>query len=276
MAAPVQIESTVDHGRRDSSWKYVRVGQRVELHAPKLTHIESLRWFELTPTTRAVDNTQPTFHFEAISYDRAELSACRDREGCAVDTTKPGPRAFQLELTLTNGERRASPGVEATEFGGLGRAVHKVIVRKDDSYLGFLTELLGTPYIFGSSGNGRLFQPDLLIGSDCADLVVYGLRRQGLRTRYTSSFGMEGIAAKQFTAVSPGDARGARVGDVLHFPNTRHVGVLYEDRPPVGVLDAGDLLLHTCWAPATIEPLSETSCASWPINVLRFDAGATR
>lgn len=64
-------------------------------------------------------------------------------------------------------------------------------------------------------------------------------------------------------------ATGVKPGDILHFPRTRHVAVLYEDRAPKGTLDDGDLIIHTCWAPATIEPMRSTSCASWPINVHR-------
>lgn len=272
--APVRIESSVDGGPRDASWKYVRAGQRVELQvagAPET--VVDARWFELVPTTLAVDNTRPSFRFVPIAYDAVELSGCRGALRCAIPTASPGARAFQVELLLPGGEVRRSPGREAIELGGLGRKVHKIAVRRDDSYLGLLTELLGTPYIFGSSGVRGVFQPELLIGSDCADLVVYGLRRQGRAVRYTSTFGLETVAAKVATAAGPGEVRigpgGVREGDLLHFPRTRHVGVLYEDRAPLGVLDDNDLILHTCWAKATVEPLSATGCASWPVRVLR-------
>lgn len=267
--APLRMKSSVDGGAADASWKYVRVNQRVELRAPPRTHVQALRWFELVPTTHAVNNTEPSFHFEPIAYERRELLECKDRDTCLVETSEPGVRSFQLELSFTNGKTQVSPGLEATELGGLGRTVHKIVVRRDDSYLGFLSELLGTPYIFGSSGNGRIFQPDLLIGSDCADLVVYGLRRLGLRTRYTSTFRLGDVATKLQTAEGSAKATGVKPGDILHFPRTRHVAVLYEDRSPKGTLDDGDLIIHTCWARATIEPMRATSCASWPINVHR-------
>jgi hypothetical protein len=57
---------------------------------------------------------------------------------------------------------------------------------------------------------------------------------------------------------------------VLHFPSSRHVGILFKDNAPAGVLDPTDLLLHTCWAPPTVQPLSATNCASEPMRVLRF------
>ena len=60
------------------------------------------------------------------------------------------------------------------------------------------------------------------------------------------------------------------VGDLIHFPDSRHVAVLYEDRPPLGVLDASDLMIHTCWAPPKIEPIGSSSCGSFPWRLLRF------
>lgn len=78
-AAPLRVESSIDGGPADASWKYVRVNQRVELRAPQLTHVQALRWFELVPTTHAVNNTAPSFHFEPIAYERRERLECRDR-----------------------------------------------------------------------------------------------------------------------------------------------------------------------------------------------------
>lgn len=270
-SAPLKIASSVDGGAPSTDWKYVRVNQAVELHAPPVRGARHLRWFELVPTTRAVNNTEPSFHFEPLAYARRELPECRDQRRCPVATSAPGPRAFQLEATLQSGETRSSPGLEATELGGLGRDVHKIAIRKDDTYVGMLTELLGTPYIFGSSGDGRRFQPELLIGSDCADLVVYGARRQGRKIAYTSSYGLRTVAPKLRVAERSGEGGEVREGDILHFPGTRHVGVLYEDRAPRGVLDDDDLIIHTCWAPATIERLRDTGCASWPVNVHRLE-----
>jgi hypothetical protein len=188
-----------------------------------------------------------------------------------------------VEVTWPDGKVLSTPDETVRVVGGLGPKVHRITVRRDDSYLGHLTELFGTPYIFGSSGVGANHQTDLLIGSDCADLTVYGMRRLGAKVPYVSTWTIDQHAkeiavaqesiggtahdrAKRPIAIG---ARGIREGDLLLFPRTRHVGVLYEDRAPKGVLDDGDLLLHTCWARPTVEPLNMTSCASYPMRVLR-------
>lgn len=297
LAASVSIEAKVDGRAAPPGWVYARVGQRVELEAKLLgIRAKDVRWFKLEPTTTSTDNTQPRFHFEPIAYAAHELAACRGKLACPADVAPEGlppvpevagagTMAFQVRVTPERGPELATPGLEATRRGGLSRAVMRVTFRTDDSYLGYLTELINTPYIFGSAGPDGDNQTDNLVGSDCADFAVYGRRRMGLKVAFTSSYDFDRVAPLRATATAldaAGVARGAdgqplafpaaaRPGDVLHFPNSRHVGVLYEDRPPLGVLDDGDLMFHTCWAPPKIEPIrSAATCASLPWRVLRF------
>jgi hypothetical protein len=295
----LQLVTRVDGAPPVSGWVYARLGQAVVLEA-KLTGAtaRSVRWFKLEPTTSSVDNTQPSFHFAPIDYQATPLSACDDRLTCPADvspTVLPaveqlpgvGTMAFQVTVTTDRGATLSTPGVSEVKYGGLTKAVHRVTVRRDDSYLGFVSELVNTPYIFGSAGPDGRNQTDLLIGADCADLAVYGLRRQGRKAEYTSSYGIDRQAPERHRAVSLDeggralDGKGATVpfgpsgvheGDVLHFPGSRHVAVLWKDLPPLGVLDANDLMIHTCWAPPKIEPIGQTSCASLPWRVLRFPA----
>lgn len=281
---------------------HARQGQRIVLHAQLSPNQgATFRWFRLEPTSRALDNTQPRFHYADVSYARSELTQCRGRAWCEVDprpTHLPevpgleglGTMAFQVHATLPDGTTAESPGLVSRERGGLSRHVFRIAVRRDDTYLGYLTELLNTPYIFGSDGPPGSHQADLLIGSDCADLVVYGARRLGRELPYVSTWTLadhipehrratgqrpDGVFLEATdTAAQPlriGDGRSdLRPGDVLLFPNSRHTGVLWEDRPPLGVLDGEDLMFHTCWAPPTVEPLGASRCASLPIRILRM------
>lgn len=297
--APLAIHARVDGGPARPGWVFVRAGQRVELTAvaPKLAIAHS-RWFRLEPTAPWLDNTTPSFHFEQVPYQRSELTDCRDRPSCPVNVAPTvltvakaleglGTMAFALEVTLADGRTLSTPGLESTDVGGLSPQVFRVAVRRDDTALGYSTELVNTPYIFGSAGPDGRNQSDRLIGSDCADLVIYGRRRAGKGAAYTSSYAIDQQAPERARAASLGeggralDARGrpiaigegkgaARVGDVLHFPGSRHVGMLWEDHPPLGVLDSSDTLLHTCWAQPTVEALGATRCASLPWRVLRF------
>jgi hypothetical protein len=163
-----------------------------------------------------------------------------------------------------------------------------VAVRRDDTYLGYVTELLNSVFIFGSAGPDGRNQTDRLIGTDCADMAVYGARRMGKKVDYTNTYNIDQEAPVVATALSVDahgvmlDAKGhpiqvgdgpgmARPGDLFHFPHSRHVAVFYEDREPKGVLDMGDLMLHACWAPPQIQPIGDnTRCTSLPTRVLRF------
>ena len=293
----LSLSASVDGARARPGWVYARAGEKVTLEANLVGgNAKSFRWFKLEPAIESVDNTQPKFHFEPILYREVELEACRDHRTCLADvgaTVLPkvellpgvGTMAFTVKVMLDNGAALKTPGLEAVKYGGLKPEVMRVTVRRDDSYLGYVTELINTPYIFGSAGPDGRNQSDLLIGADCADLAVYGQRRLGKKTSYTSTYDLDEQAPEVFRGISEGDdgkildaagksivfgEKGVRAGDVLHFPGSRHVAVLYEDRPPLGVLDSGDLMLHTCWAPPKIEAIGSSSCASFPWRLLRF------
>jgi hypothetical protein len=296
LGAAASLQASVEAGKPKAGWVYAKAGQKVTLHAVLPGKAKSVRWLKLEPVSESADNTQPSFHFAAIDFKEVELEACRDALECPADVTTSvlpkveqlpgvGTMAFAVKATLENGAEVSTPGLEAMKYGGLTQAVMRVTVRRDDSYLGYVTELINTPYIFGSAGPDGRNQSDLLIGADCADLAVYGQRRLGKKASYTSTYDLDKQAPERFRGVSAdadghvldaagkpiafGD-KGVRAGDVLHFPGSRHVAVLYEDRPPLGVLDAGDLMLHTCWAPPKIEAIGSSSCASFPWRLLRF------
>ncbi|MCC6336003.1 MAG: hypothetical protein IT380_18695 [Myxococcales bacterium] len=272
----VALRASVDGKQPVAGWAYVRSGQQVRLHA-RVTggEVKEVRWFKVEPKVGALDNTTPSFHFEPVRYAETAIPACDGALECPAELTPTllprvealpgvGTMAFKVRVTLADGRTVETPGLEATKWGGLTKDVFRVVVRRDETLLGYAAELINTPYIFGSAGPDGRNQSDLLIGSDCADLIVYGRRRAGKSTEYTSSYGMEQLAPP----LKPGTP--IRAGDVVHFPNTRHVALLYEDRAPLGVLDLGDLILHTCWAPPTVQPISETGCASEPMRMLRF------
>ena len=295
----LSLTATVDAGKPKAGWVYAVAKQKVALQAvlsdPK-ARAKSWRWFKLEVASESVDNTQHGFHFEPIVFRAVEIEACRDQPACAADVTPSvlakveqlpgvGTMAFQVKATLDNGTELATPGLEAVKYGGLKPEVMRVTFRRDDSYLGFVSELVNTPYIFGSAGPDGRNQSDLLIGADCADLAIYGRRRMGKKAEYTSSYAIDKQAPERFRAVSSKDDgsvinaagrpiifgdKGVHVGDLIHFPGSRHVAVLYEDRPPLGVLDSGDLMIHTCWAPPKIEAIGSSSCGSFPWRLLRF------
>lgn len=275
-APPIALQASVDGKPPRPGWAYATAAQQVELVAVLGRPGAHLTWRRIDPTVDSLDNTTPSFHFAAIGYRATELPECADRLRCLVKPKPPagaplpltelGTVAYAVEARWPDGAVAATPGLDALDRGGLSRGVFRVAVRQDDTLLGYATELFNTPYIFGSAGAEGDHQADRLVGSDCADLVIYARRRLTGAGTYTSSYAIDRQAPPLRRGQMP------RAGDVLHFPNSRHVGLLYEDRPPLGEITADDLVLHTCWAKPAVQRLGDTSCFSEPVRVLRFPA----
>ena len=272
----LELQGAIGDAKPKRAWVYAKQGQAVTLHAivqgcePKEVH-----WFKIEPTVGALDNTTPSFHFEPVTYAETSLPACQGKLTCAADITPTklpkvdalpgvGTMAFRVELVSTQGVKLSTAGMTSTKYGGLTADVYRVAVRRDDTLIGYATELLNTPYIFGSAGPDGRNQSDLLIGSDCADFIVYARRRSGKKATYTSSYDIDRQAPLLKEGVVP------RAGDLVHFPASRHVAILFEDREPKGVVDENDLILHTCWAPPTVQRMGDIDCVSRPYRVLRF------
>src|SRR5438045_4018799 len=77
--------------------------------------------------------------------------------------------------------------------------------RRAATYLGYLTEMFGQPYVWASAGlTDATHQSERLEGSDCADLMVYGARRMGKRIAYTWTGGLPDVT-KYLAAGKRGD-----------------------------------------------------------------------
>ena len=112
--------------------------------------------------------------------------------------------------------------------------VLQVVVREDDSYTGYLTELLGVPFLLPPYFlEGNKHQTDLRIGADCAEMAIYGKRRMGCQIPYV---GPKGI----FSYLVPIEK--IKKGAIIHFGE--QVSVVYEDVDGDGKLGKSDLLIH--------------------------------
>jgi hypothetical protein len=155
----------------------------------------------------------------------------------------------------------------------------RVTVRRDDSFLGFMTEMYGQPYVWASAGlSDKTHQSERLEGSDCADLMIYGARRLGKQVAYTWTGGLPGVT--KLLASGTRDAKGVyrdgngkalpytQEGDLVLFP--RHVGALAGDRGEKGVLDDQDLMLHTLFDSPKEQAIADSGYADKPVEVRRF------
>jgi len=315
--ATVAVASRVgDRGAADRSGKHARLGEAVTLYAVVVTDdgtvysdAPSLRWERRTVTPRPLADApelelawakvEPTetnlsntstgsFRYERIPYATTAMTATGGAIAADVHPTRTPDRGdgvgtMRYQLTATQGDRTiASAGIEARRgrgAGGLSEDVHRITIRRDDTFLGYLTEMYGQPYIWASAGGtARTHQSERLEGSDCADLMVYGARRAGLDIPYTYTGSLPTYARTlaRGDLANDGiyrDARGTpvpftRAGDLILFP--RHVGALFADRGSLGVVDVDDLMIHTLFDSPKEQAIRDSGYAENPIQILRW------
>jgi hypothetical protein len=288
------------HARKDQVvmlYAAVEAGGRWYTDAPGWPHARPLakapyatvHWTKLEPAAADYSNEDASgFHFTPIDYRTTALDAPATTIAADVHPTLTpdhgdGVGTMRYQIFVTQDTRTvASPGAEARRgrgSGGLTDAVMRVSIRRDDTYLGFLTEMFGQPYIWASAGTtDASHQSEHLEGSDCADFVVYGARRMGKRISYTWTGGLPSVT-RLVAAGTRGedgiyrDAHGkpvpfTKVGDLVLFP--RHVGVLAEDRGTKGVLDDQDLMMHTLFDSPKEQAIADSGYADKPVELRRF------
>jgi hypothetical protein len=247
-------------------------------------------WYKVEPALENMSNTETgKFRFETIAYGETPYAVGRTNVSADVRPTLTtdrgggfGTMRFRVKAAFSPMQALASPGANKRRgrgSGGLSDKVHRVSLRPDDTYVGFLSEMYGQPYIWASGGkNPRVHQSERLEGSDCADFVTYGWRRMGNEIPYTWSEGLREFT-RRLASGSPDDkgiyrdAKGKaipfpKVGDLVLFP--RHVGVLVEDRGSQGVLDAEDLMFHTLFTSPQKQSLGESMFGGSAAEILRW------
>jgi hypothetical protein len=256
-----------------------------------------LRWSRIEPASANISNGDAqTFHFEPIDYRPTAIDGSANSAQIRADvrpTLTPdygdGVGTMRYQVTALQGPRMiASAGPEARRgkgSGGVTDAVLRVSIRRDDTYIGYLTEMYGQPYIWGSAGlSDRSHESERLEGSDCADFVVYGARRMGAAIPYSWTGALPSVSKllASGTRADDGiyrDGKGkplpfTKVGDLVLFP--RHVGVLAEDRGTKGVLDDQDIMMHTLFDSPKAQPIADSGYADRPVEVRRFTGDLRR
>ena len=136
---------------------------------------------------------------------------------------------------VIDGKVRETPVMELRRFIGSG-------------FRAAVTEQFGLPYLFGS---GELSEasntgPETNLGADCANFVVYALRRQGQRIPWSDPKRLRQHLDFIARSATPGTPRitaeDLQRGTIVHLGT--HVAAVIEDRNPIGILDENDLVAH--------------------------------
>lgn len=231
-------------------------------------HDKTWAWFVMEPLAHDYNNVATCIPVSAgcvqpISYRRRELADLRGREEVAtselVKLLGLGTHWIAIEYDprdktdLTETKERPAP--------------FQLNVRRNDSYVGYLTERLGLPFVYlpALTAAGE-HQTDAGLGADCVALVIYGQRRLGRKIPY-----MAPTALKRYTTLVPRDTSGAQPvaeGDILHFGF--QTAVVSSDRQRPGLLDNEDLIIHTYHDTAEEVPFASLRYGKSPFEVRRW------
>lgn len=150
----------------------------------------------------------------------------------------------------------------ATRAGWLKVPPVEIRVSEGHGFRAALSECMGMPYVFGIAGVAAedLGGVETGWGSDCANLLVYAWRRQGIpiawgdpgRLRSQLQTKAEKVRASDAVKITPQEIEDGIAIDFGH-----HVAAFWEDREPVGILDGSDLAMHHLGGRPEIVTLSE-------------------
>lgn len=153
---------------------------------------------------------------------------------------------------------------------GSSETRYRLAVRRSDDYVGYLTELLGVPFVYAPSYiKGKGHQTDAGLGADCVAVVIYGMRRAGRKIRYVGPPALYNLMHKIGDSTRLNKI-GIRAGDVLHFGF--QTAVITQDVPPLGVLNDNDRIIESYHRYVEEVRFSDLPYRNMPFDILRWDA----
>jgi hypothetical protein len=214
--------------------KTIFVKQNDTVYLKNTDTLPAKSWYEIIPEQLNYDMSNANQPYsKAIMYKIHILSPGKT---LVIDNDNEGTRYYGL---FEDDDSIVKAGVilDSRPIAYCFENIFQIVIRKNDTYLGYLTELLNTPFILPPlyiEGYGH--QTDLRIGSDCAELAIYGKRRQGYKVPYVGPAGI----AEYLTEIK---ADSLFEGCVLHFGF--QVSVLFYDYGVKGKLDADDIIIQS-------------------------------
>jgi hypothetical protein len=222
---------------------------------------EKIEWFALTPKYSRcnvtglssdqvgfVANAAPRPAWEEIAIGHHDSVLPIDKIDNLFDRQLRCGSVRLRARAVVDGKIRETPSLQLRRFVGSG-------------FRAAITEQFGLPYLFGS---GELTQswdtgPETNLGADCANFVVYALRRQGQRVPWSDPKRLRDHLDLVARSAAPGTtmitAEDLQRGLIVHLDT--HVAAVMEDRDPVGVLDEHDLVAHQLGGRPEIVTLGE-------------------
>jgi hypothetical protein len=262
-----------------------------------------ISWFEIKPVLTEYSNLwsdgnmeMSNVHVEPIRYEKKPIEHCDNHQTldfmAALGEAGSGTYYVMAEVeSLRANVNPLQPSFFSESAFLSSKFPYKVVqvaYRSDDTYVGFLTELLKTPFIIAPMATTDGYhETNYRIGSDCASFAIYGKRRQGYRVPYCGPRGIyqyliEIADSKLFptetlgTEVYVDDKKeflrigtdGLSAGDIIHFGD--QVSVFYQDSGLIGWLDKNDLIFQSWKDTPHITTITESGFYHKPIRVFKW------
>jgi hypothetical protein len=247
----------------DNVWR-IPADERAEvelLTEPWTTKPEKIEWFALTPKYSRCNLTDLSVDQVGFVANAASRPAWNEAPIGHHDSVLPITKIdnlFDRQLhcgslrlrarAVVDGKIRETPVLELRRFIRSG-------------FRAAISEQFGLPYLFGS---GELSEnsdtgPETNLGADCANFVVYALRRQGQRVPWSDPKRLHDYLNLVAQSSAPGTAKitaeDLQRGTIVHLGT--HVAAIMEDRQPIGILDENDLVAHQLGGAPEILTLGE-------------------
>ena len=222
----------------DGVWR-VPVGEDAEIELETDAAISRVEWVALVPEYKRCNLTDDGSSQSQFAIGAPPRPRWREERFVGTDRRLSVPReigALRIKARVEiNGSVRETPAIEVRRFAGSG-------------FRAALTEQFRLPYLFGSGElrAGDETGPETGFGADCANFVVYALRRQGYPVPWSNPKQLKKSLEPVAQSVRPGqtkiDSAAIETGLIVHLGS--HVAVVMEDRPPLGILDESDRVAH--------------------------------
>lgn len=262
----------------------------------------SISWYEIQPKLQEYSNLwsrgnikEGNVHREPIDYQKKTIPEYSDKKcfdfSHRTKKNNFGTYYVTAEVTL-EGKSVDQINTFFSETSPLNQKypfkIVQIVHRKDDTYIGYLTELLNTPFIIAPMvTEDGYHETDTRMGSDCAAFAIYGKRRQGYRVSYCGPRGIykylieigkgplwskkgsgsEIYVNKDNQSVKVG-VDGIERGDIVHFRD--QVSVFYEDSGVNGFLDKDDLLFQCYKNAPHITSIANSGFYPKPIRIFKW------
>lgn len=261
---------------------------------PMLNATESFSY--TTPCTISVEGCESSYMILPVRGTHWNLHEGRGEHGLGVDTLSFKTIESRETILIIPSNDGILP--EAGTFYITTEATTKTInttepphhvipntvqisLRPDNSYVGYLYELMNTPFIMAPRATpGGFNQADERLGTDCAGLAVYGRRRMGYtRVHYLGPRGIllyldpitdeeYNLTGNVYTANTGDTASAPERGDILHFRS--QVSIFLEDKGIPGILDTEDLLIQSWFDGTHICCIADNGFTDYPMRLYRW------